>query len=199
MSARPTAPARRTSAATAVVVLLLAPTSALAEGKAPVKDEAAPAVCAHDLPPGLAKQGGELPPGVAKKTDGSAPPCDAPGGPRQGDPAAAPSAAPTTVTVVERASAAAPVVTTAASSAGPAAPCVGRKAFRLRLDKRGRVRRARVLLNGRAIPVTRGKRGRASVLVDLRKRIAGTYTVRTTVVTRKGRLVTGTKRYRVCG
>ncbi len=182
----------------AVAALVLAPGEASA--KKPEKAKGSPAVCSHDLPPGLAKKGGDLPPGVAKKVEGTGPPCDAPGGPRQGaDPAAAPApalqAAPAAVPAP--AAPAAPVVTVAASGA-PLQPCVSRRSFRLRLDRKGRVRTARVLLNGRAIAITRGKQGRASVLIDLRNRVAGTYTVRTTVVTRKGRLVTGTHRYRVC-
>jgi hypothetical protein len=151
------------------------------------------------LPAGIAKKGGDLPPGIAKKVEGTGPPCDEPGGPRQGaDPAPAPQA-PAAVAPAPVAAVAAPVVTVAASSAAALPPCASRRSFRLRLDRKGRVRSARVMLNGKAIPVTRNKKsGRASVLIDLRKRLKGTYTVRTTVVTKKGKIVTGTHRYRVC-
>jgi hypothetical protein len=188
MSATPTtARLFRSGALIACATLALTPGAALA--KKPEKDKAkekgSPAVCTHDLPAGMAKKGGDLPHGIAKKVEGTGPPCDAPGGPRQGvDPAPAPQAPAPVV------AAAAPVVTVAASSA-PLPPCVSRRSFRLRLDRKGRVRIARVMLNGKAIAVTRGKSGRASVLIDLRKRLKGTYTVRTTVVTKKGKIVTG--------
>jgi hypothetical protein len=197
MSARPTAHACRAGLAAAVAISLLAPAGAVAKkGDKDRKDGGSPAVCSHDIPPGLAKKDGDLPRGVAKKVEGQAP-CDEPGGPRQGggqNPPAQGDAA-----ASQQAPAAGAPVTTTAASTSPLPPCAGTRAFRLRLDRKGRVRTARVMLNGRAIPVTRGKRGKASVLIDLRGRIAGTYTVRTTVVTRKGgKLRTGTHRYRVC-
>jgi hypothetical protein len=196
MSATPTtARLFRGGALIACATLALTPGAALAKKpeKDKGKDKGSPAVCTHDLPAGAAKKGGDLPPGIAKKVEGTGPPCDEPGGPRQGaDPAPpAPAAAPA-------APAAAPVVTVAASSTAPLPPCASRRSFRLRLDRKGRVRNARVMLNGKAIAVTRSKSGRASVLIDLRKRLKGTYTVRTTVVTKKGKIVTGTHRYRVC-
>lgn len=168
----------------------LALTPAAASARHGAKDKAAPAVCSHDLPTGIARKGGDPPPGIAGKADGGGPPCDAPDGPGQG-PDSAPAvthapAAPAVVTVI------------VASSSAPASPCTSRRVFRLRLDRNGRVRTARVMLDGRAIPVTRGRKGSASVLIDLRKRVRGTSTVRTTVVTRKGKLVTRTHRYSVC-
>ena len=208
MSVNPThARLTRCGLLAACATLVLTPGAASAKPKDKADDK--PAVCSHELPPGLAKKDGDRPPGIAKKIEGDGPPCGEPAGPAAPAPAEETPAAPQIVVnvtvpapVVASPAAPAAVATTAASLAAPvAAPagsCTARKAFRLRLDRKGRVRTARVKLNGRAIPVTRGKRGRASVLVDLRKRVAGTYTVRTTVVTRKGKLVTGTHRYRVC-
>jgi hypothetical protein len=60
------------------------------------------------------------------------------------------------------------------------------------------VRKARVLLNGKAIAVSKGKK-RTTALIDLRRRAKGTYTVRTFVVTKRGGLLTGTRRFRTCG
>jgi hypothetical protein len=96
-------------------------------------------------------------------------------------PAAAPAAVP----------AAAPV--RAAASSGS---CEKRTRFRISLHK-GRVRAARVLLNGKAISVTRGKR-RTNVLIDVRGRKNTAFTVRHLVVLRNGRLKTGTRRFRTC-
>ena len=63
-----------------------------------------------------------------------------------------------------------------------------------------KLRKARVLLNGRAIPVTKGSKNRRwTALIDLRRRAKGTYSVRYTVVTKSGRIVTGTRRFRTCG
>lgn len=190
MSVTPTSLCRA-GAVCAVAVGLMAPAAAVAKPDPDKKKAAsdAPAVCSHTLPPGLAKKDGALPPGIAKKQAGDGPPCEGhpqPGGSSSSQATATATAAP----------APAPVATTVANAAPR--DCVGRRVFRLRLDRKGKVRRARVLLNGRAIPVSRGKR-RTTVLIDLRRRVAGVYVVRTTVLTRRGRLVTGTHRYRVCG
>jgi hypothetical protein len=99
-------------------------------------------------------------------------------------PAAAAAAAP----------AGAPITAASTSRTGP---CERRRVFRLTLHK-GKARRARVLLNGRAISVTRGRRS-TSVLLDLRGRANTAFTVRHTVVTKTGRLKTGTRRFRTCG
>ena len=201
MSVHPT-PARLTRCGLLVACASLALTPAAASAKPKDKSDDRPAVCSHELPPGIAKKGGDLPPGIAKKVEGDGPPCEKPAGPEAPAPAEETAAAPpivVNVTVPAPVVAApAPVSTTAASVAAPAGSCARRKAFRLHLDRKGRVRKAQVKLNGRKVAVKRGKRGRASVLIDLRDRVAGTYTVRTTVVTRKGKLVTGTRRYRVC-
>ena len=93
---------------------------------------------------------------------------------------------------------AAPAATISASSASQSGPCEKRRVFRIVLDRGGRARSARVLLNGRAISVTRGKK-QTSVLLDMRGRANRSFTVRHTVVTKKGRLKTGTRRFRTCG
>ncbi len=196
MSATPTTLCRAAVLGAAVAALAL-PTGAVAAKPAKDAKHASPAVCDHALPPGIAKkvaQGGELPPGIAKKVAGQHP-CEGnpQGEPTDGKPGANGSNG-------AGASTAAPApaagTTTIVRSAAPRA-CVSRRHFRLRLDRKGRVKTARVMLNGRAIAVTRGKK-RTSVLIDLRGRRAGTYVVRTTVLTRKGKLHTGTHRYRVC-
>jgi hypothetical protein len=88
--------------------------------------------------------------------------------------------------------AAAPVAATIRSSN---VKCEKRSSFRIRLDKKGRPRRARVLLNGLPVSVSRDRR---TALIDLRRRAKGNYTVRHFVVTRRGRLVTGTRRFTTC-
>ena len=195
MSATPNMLCRAAVVGAALTALAL-PTGAAAAKPDKAKDKT-PAVCDHAVPPGIAKKvanGGELPAGIAKKVAAEHP-CEGnpQGEPTDGKPgndgkhgsngAASSSSS---------SSAAAPAATTAAPRS-----CVSRRHFRLRLDKKGRVRKARVMLNGRAIAVTRGKK-RTSVLIDLRGRRAGTYVVRTSVLTRKGKLHTSTHRYRVC-
>ena len=189
MSATPTTLCRAAVLGAAITGLMLPAGAIAAKPDKPAKGST-PAVCDHAVPPGIAKKvakGGDLPKGIAKKVAGEHPcegnPQGEPGDGKPGNDGAnganGSSAASTTV-----------------ASATPGT-CVSRRAFRLRLDKKGRVRKARVMLNGRAIPVTRGKK-RTSVLIDLRGRRAGTYVVRTTVLTRKGKLHTSTHRYRVC-
>ena len=93
------------------------------------------------------------------------------------------------------------VTATAPSLSPPPAalpPCVSKRYFKITLGKRRSVRRARVLLNGRAVTVSYGKR-KVKARIDLRGRIKGTYVVRTVVVTKRLRIKTGTRRYRVCG
>ena len=193
MSATPTTiRLARTGLLAACATLALTPGSALAKddkGKDKDKAKGSPAVCSHDLPPGIAKKGGDLPPGIAKKVAGQHP-CE-------GNPQNDPQGGSNGSNGANGAAGSNAAATTTVASASAPRSCSSRRAFRLRLDRKGRVRKARVMLNGRAIPVTRGRK-RTTVLIDLRGRRAGTYVVRTTVVTRKGKLHTGTHRYRVC-
>jgi len=198
MSATPTSLCRAAVLGAAVAALAL-PTGAIAAKPDKAKDKT-PAVCDHAVPPGIAKKvakGGDLPPGIAKKVAGEHP-CEGnpQGEPTDGKPGDDGNNGNNGSNGSNASSTAAPAATTVASASAPRA-CVSRRHFRLRLDKKGRVRKARVMLNGRAIAVTRGKK-RTSVLIDLRGRRAGTYVVRTTVLTRKGKLHTSTHRYRVC-
>ena len=91
-----------------------------------------------------------------------------------------------------------PPVTASAPSITPTAPCTSRRYFRITLGKRRAVRRARVLLNGRPVTVSYGKR-KVTARIDLRRRVKGTYVVRTVVVSKRYGIRTGTRRYRVCG
>ena len=93
-------------------------------------------------------------------------------------------------------------VTASAPSLSPAPAalpaCTSKRYFKITLGKRRAVRRARVLLNGRLVSVSYGKRN-VTARIDLRHRVKGTYIVRTVVVSKKFRIKTGTRRYRVCG
>lgn len=159
------------------------------------KKNDAPAACAdakqskhpHGGPPGLTKKADDLP--ECRDHDEQAPPA---GGDANANANA--GAQPVVVNVTVAAPAAAPVSTVAASSSGA---CEKRGVFRITLHK-GRVRTARVMLNGRAIPVTRGKRS-TTVQLDMRGRKNKAFTMRHTVVTKSGRLKTGTRRFRTCG
>ena len=158
------------------------------EGK---KDDNTPAVCERDKD--TAGKSGKTPPGQAKKTADMKPCGDTPPGHAKKDdgqqpaPAQAPAPAP---------------VQGGATSQSPAVvvlpPCTSKRYFRITLGKRKNVRRARVLLNGRPVAITRGKR-KVTARIDLRHRVKGTYVVRTVVVTKRLRIKTGTRRYRVCG
>jgi hypothetical protein len=177
----------------AVAAALVAPSGVLAKPKDHGKHEGNkkddPAVCDRDAKgpqsPGLEKNG-KTPPGQAKKTQDSHP-CDkdAEEPPAPTDQAAAPAPA-----------------SGSASSQSPQVvvlpPCTSKRFFRITLGKRKNIRRARVLLNGRPIAITRGKR-KLTARIDLRHRVKGTYVVRTVVVTKRLRIKTGTRRYRVCG
>ncbi len=188
---------RRAWRATLLVALtaaLVVPSSVLAKpgenkGKGDGKKDNEPAVCERDakekgngkIPPGQAKKTadmkpcGDTPPGHAKKDDEQQPAAEqAPPGPVQGGSA---SQSPAVVVLP---------------------PCTSKRYFRITLGKRRNVRRARVLLNGRPVAVTRGKR-KVTARIDLRHRVKGTYVVRTVVVTKRMRIKTGTRRYRVCG
>lgn len=184
----------------AVAAALAAPSAVVAKpgkdkGKGDDKKDNVPAVCERDAKgpqsPGLEKNG-KTPPGQAKKTPDTKPCADKPDKDKDGEdqqpageqaqpPApvegAAPSQSPTVVVL-------------------PA--CTSKRYFRVTLGKRKNVKRARVLLNGKRVSVKRGKR-KVFARIDLRHRVKGTYVVRTVVVTKKLRIKTGTRRYRVCG
>lgn len=174
----------------ALAATLAVPSAVLAKpGKDKGKgndDKNAPAVCERDAkdknaktPPGQAKKPadskpcGDTPPGQAEQ-DEQQPAADQPPAPVQGG---AQSQSPTVVVLP---------------------PCTSKRYFRITLGKRKNVKRARVLLNGRPVAVTRGKR-KVTARIDLRHRVKGTYVVRTVVVTKRLRIKTGTRRYRVCG
>jgi hypothetical protein len=76
--------------------------------------------------------------------------------------------------------------------------CRSRRNFsiRLRKPKRGRIKEARVYVNGKRVRVLRGKRLRSKV--DLRGLPAGRYTVKVVVITTRGKRLTTTRRYRTC-
>lgn len=184
----------------AVAAALAAPSAVVAKpgkdkGKGNDKKDNVPAVCERDAKgpqsPGLEKNG-KTPPGQAKKTPDTKPCADKPHTDEDGDdqqPAG------------EQAQPPAPVEGAAPSQSPmvvmlPA--CTSRRYFRITLGKRKNVRRARVLLNGKRVSVKRGKR-KVFARIDLRHRVKGTYVVRTVVVTKKLRIKTGTRRYRVCG
>jgi cell division septation protein DedD len=191
MSVHPIRPVRACVLA-AVAAALLVPSGAVAKpkghGKAVGKTDNDPAVCEREAQgpqsPGLEKNG-KTPPGQAKKTE-DAKPCSKDAAPA---PAAAEQPAPSSVPG-------------SAPSQSPQVvvlpPCTSKRYFRITLGKRKNVKRARVLLNGRPIPITRGKR-KVTALIDLRRRVKGTYVVRTVVVSKRLRIRTGTRRYRVCG
>jgi len=74
--------------------------------------------------------------------------------------------------------------------------CASRRRFviRLRGPRGERLRSARVTIAGKRVRVLRGMRAR----IDLRGRRRGRVTVRIRGVTRSGRRVTATRRYRTC-
>jgi hypothetical protein len=76
--------------------------------------------------------------------------------------------------------------------------CRSRRNFviRLREPLRGRIRSARVYVNGKRVKVVRGRRVRARV--DLRGLPQGRYTVRIVVRTSTGRIIIAKRRYRTC-
>ena len=178
----------------AIATALVVPSGVLAKPKDHGKQDGKkddPAVCDRDgkgpQSPGLQKNG-KTPPGQAKKTQ-DAHPCDMDDEQTPEQPAAADQGAP-------------PPVPGAASSQSPQVvvlpPCTSKRFFRITLGKRKNIKRARVLLNGRPIAITRGKK-KWTARIDLRHRVKGTYVVRTVVVTKRLRIKTGTRRYRVCG
>ncbi len=76
--------------------------------------------------------------------------------------------------------------------------CVSRRRFRIRLvEPTGdRIASARVLVNGKLVKTVRG--ARLTAPVDLRSLPKGRFSVRIEVVTKSGRKVSGTRRYRTC-
>ena len=76
--------------------------------------------------------------------------------------------------------------------------CRSRRSFAIRLRKpaRGRIRSARVYVNGRRVKVLRGKRLRSRV--NLRGLPRGRYTVRVVVTTTRGKRIVTRRRYRTC-
>ncbi|HEX8120088.1 MAG TPA: hypothetical protein VF549_02375 [Solirubrobacteraceae bacterium] len=197
MSEHPTRPVRawRAGLLVAVAAALIMPSGVLAKpgkdhGKGEGKKDNEPAVCERDAKgpqsPGLEKNG-KTPPGQAKKTE-DARPCNK----DEDKPAEQPQPQPAAPAPAEG----------SASSQSPQVvvlpPCTSKRFFRITLGKRKNIKRARVLLNGRPIAITRGKRN-VTARIDLRHRVKGTYVVRTVVVTKRLRIRTGTRRYRVCG
>ena len=73
--------------------------------------------------------------------------------------------------------------------------CTSRRRFVIHLDRR--FRRARVVVGARAVRVRR-RAGRLEAVVDLRGRSRGAVRVRIRAVSRSGRTVTRTRRYRPC-
>ena len=76
--------------------------------------------------------------------------------------------------------------------------CVSRRSFRIRLrvPVGTSVRSARVTVNGKRVPVSRG--ARLTAPVDLRGLPAGAVKVRIRVVTTRGSVLTGTRTYQTC-
>ena len=198
--------ALRAALLVAITAALVVPSAVLAKpgkdkGKGNDAKDNTPAVCERDGKgpdaPGLEKNG-KTPPGQAKKTQ-DGPPCDKEkdkdkdkGGEEQ-QPAAgqAPAAAPAPAPAQGSASSQSPQVIVLP-------PCTSKRYFRITLGRTKNVKRARVLLNGKRVAVTRGKR-KVTARIDLRHRVKRTYVVRTVVVFKNLRIKTGTRRYRVCG
>ncbi len=76
--------------------------------------------------------------------------------------------------------------------------CLSRRSFgiRLRAPKGDRLVEGRVFVNGKQVRVLRGKRLRAKVV--LKGLPKGRYVVKITVRTRKGKRLSGSRRYRTC-
>jgi len=85
---------------------------------------------------------------------------------------------------------------TAPSSTKVVHSCTSRRSVTIRLDRRYRVRAATVMVNGKVIRVRYGRHVTATI--SLRGRAAGTYTVRTAVLTKGGRVRTSTRRFKTC-
>jgi hypothetical protein len=76
--------------------------------------------------------------------------------------------------------------------------CISRRHFRIRLRQRGgiRIEQAIVFVNGRRAAIRRGRRVTAAV--DLRGLPKGRYTVKITIITTTGRVISGKRKYRTC-
>jgi len=77
--------------------------------------------------------------------------------------------------------------------------CRSRRDFQIRLrqpKRGGRIRTARVYVNGKKVKVLRGKRLRSRV--NLRGLAKGSYTVRVVVTTTRGKRIVSKRRYRTC-
>jgi hypothetical protein len=112
-----------------------------------------------------------------------------PGPNTEGDPTKAPASA----TVTETAS-----VQGAAPSRQAARACSSRRAFRIRIRSKRRdpVVSATVSVNGKRVASRKGSRVTAPVV--LRGLAKGTYAVKITATTRRGRKLSGTRRYKTC-
>ena len=115
---------------------------------------------------------------------------DGPGPNTGGDPSKAPASA----TVTETASS----VAGAAPSSKAARACTSRRSFRIRVRSKRRdpVVSATVSVNGKRVASRKGKRVTAPVV--LRGLARGTYAVKITATTRRGRKLSGTRRYKTC-
>lgn len=76
--------------------------------------------------------------------------------------------------------------------------CISRRSFRIRIrERRGRkYETVLVFVNGKRVAVRRGKRTTAPV--DLRGLPKGRFTVKISVITTRGEIITGTRKYRTC-
>ena len=101
--------------------------------------------------------------------------------------------APASATVTETAS-----VQGAAESRKAARVCTSKRSFRIRVRSKRRdpVVSATVSVNGRRVASRKGKRVTAPVV--LRGLAKGTYAVKITATTRRGRKLSGTRRYKTC-
>lgn len=118
--------------------------------------------------------------------------CETPPPPGPG-PARDPDKAPASATVTETAS-----VQGSAPSKAAARACTSRRSFRIRVRSKRRdpVVSATVSVNGKRVASRKGKRVTAPVV--LRGLARGTYAVKITATTRRGRKLSGTRRYKTC-
>ena len=80
----------------------------------------------------------------------------------------------------------------------PAKKCVSRRKFPITLFTKGvKIKKARVLVNGKAVKV-RKVSGRFKATVDLRGLPKGRFTVKITITTSTGRKLKGQRAYRTC-
>ena len=121
--------------------------------------------------------------------------CDLSSGPPPPDPNTEgdPNKAPASATVTETAA-----VQGAAPSRQAARVCTSRRSFRIRIRSKRRdpVVGATVSVNGKRVASRKGTRVTAPVV--LRGLAKGTYAVKITATTRRGRKLSGTRRYKTC-